>query len=293
MYLKKINSKTILYLFISFISMGLIQSCQPEEFNSGNGLTDPNLDASFTITPISGAVNRYTLQTNSNNYLSSKWDIGEGPYSGNSVEEIFLPDAGTYSISHTAIGKGGVGVTSTQELIVAESDPVAGNLVRGGKFLDPSDHAEWTVLQISPSGAQWTFNEGSATITAGGWNQQGIYQTIEVEGNKDYAIDMLVSGEACTETWFEVYAGTTPPVVGQDYTDTKIMGLSTWDGCATSTFSGRLSVVGCVQNSQTQSISNIVNFNTSGTIYLVIRSGGNVLPASGITIKNVEMRGSL
>ncbi|WP_323027241.1 hypothetical protein [Gelidibacter japonicus] len=291
MYLRQIIFNKFLCLSLALISVTMILSCQPEEFSNGNSLVDDNIDASFTITPIDGAINRYNLVANSTAFIASKWDVGDGPFMGNSTQEVFFPDAGTYVITHIAIGPGGVAYTSSQNLVVEESDPVAGNLIKGGKFLDAADHAEWTILPLSASGAQWTLNPGSATITAGGWSQQGIYQAVEVVANKDYAIDMLVSGDACTETWFEVFAGTTPPVPGQEYNDNKVMGLSTWDGCATSKFSGRLSKVGCVKNSQTDSVTNIVNFSTSGTIYLVVRCGGNVLPAGGITMTNVELRG--
>lgn len=291
MYLRQFIFNKFLCVSLALISITMILSCQPEEFSSGDGLVDREIDGSFTITPIDGVVNRYKLVANATDFIVSKWDLGDGLFMGSSTQEVFFPDAGTYVISHTAIGPGGVAYTSSQDLVVEESDPVAGNLIKGGRFLDADDHAEWTILPISDSGAQWTLNPGSATITAGEWNQQGIYQAVEVIANKDYAIDMLVSGGACAETWFEVYAGTTPPVAGVEYNDTKVMGLSTWDGCATSTFSGRLSTVGCVKNSQTDSVSNIISFSTSGTIYLVVRSGGNILPASGITMTNVEMRG--
>lgn len=287
----KINYNKYSYLLIIIIST--LMGCQPDDFNNGNGLSDQNIDASFTITPVEGAINRYILKAQTTNVIASKWDVGDGPYMGKMTEEIFFPDAGNYTITHTAIGKGGLTAATSQELIVEQSDPVAGNLVQGGKFADANDHEKWTILPISASGATWIFNQGSATIkTTEQWAQQGIYQAIDVVKDKEYSIDMLVSGGSFTDTWFEVYAGTTPPVEGQDYSDNKVMGLSTWDGCATSPFSGRLSIVGCVKNSQTNTISNKVTFDTTGTIYLVIRSGGGGFDPDGITITNVEMRGS-
>lgn len=279
------------YLMLLVLGLSTMISCQPNDFSDGNGLADPNVDASFTITPIEGVVNRYLLESQTTNVIASKWDLGDGSFFGSMKEEIFLPDAGTYTITHIAIGRGGETSSTSTELVVEQSDPVAGNIVEGGKFADATDHAKWTILPISASGAAWSFNQGSATINAGGWAQQGIYQTIEVVKDKEYTIDMLVSGGTFSESWFEVYAGTAAPVEGQDYTDNKIMGLSTWDGCATSPFSGRLSVVGCVKNSNTDTVSNVVTFTTSGTIYLVIRSGGNGYDPDGITITNVEMRG--
>ena len=282
------NSRTNIHRhIILLLAIGsTIMSCQPEEFKGGNGLTDTNVDASFTITPIEGQSNYYILQAQSSNVIGSKWDIGEGEFSGNLREEVFIPDAGTYTISHTAIGRGGATSTSTQELIVAQSDPNAGNLIVGGKFLDADDHSQWTILTISGSGASWTYNSGNATITGGGWNQQGIYQAVEVQANKDYRIDMRVSGGGSVNTWFEVYVSTTAPVQNQDYTaDGRRIGLSTWDGCANGPFDGKLSIVGCVGS------GNVVNFDQDGTVYFVVKCGGENIGATGISMTNVEMRG--
>lgn len=286
-----IKLKNIARFFTLGLATVVLFSCQPEEWGDGNGLYDTDLDASFTITPVSDSNNTYLLSANGS-YISSSWDLGTGAgfYSGGGTEEIFLPDAGTYSISHKVVGKGGVSETTSQELEVEVSDPVAGNIVKGGLFEDADDHAEWTVLNISDSGAYWTFNEGSATIVASGWNQQAIYQAIDVVADKEYKIDMVVSGEGNDETWFEVMASTVEPIQGQDYANDVVMGLNTWGGCGTGTISGLLSSVGCVGNSYSDSISNSVTFDTSGTIYLVIKCGGNQTP--GISISRVEMRGS-
>tara|TARA_R110001583_G_scaffold36933_2_gene121127 strand:- start:1253 stop:2137 length:885 start_codon:yes stop_codon:yes gene_type:complete len=281
-----------------FLTMGLttvvLFSCQPEESGDGNGLYDTDLDASFTITPVSDSNNTYLLSANGS-YISSNWDLGLTDelnfYTGSNNEEVFYPDAGTYTISHKVIGIGGATETVSQQLEVETSDPVAGNLIRGGKFANADDHAEWTLLNISGGDANWIFNEGSATIVASGWNQQAIYQAIEVVADKEYKIDMVVSGEGNDETWFEVMASTVEPTQWVDYTNNVVMGLSTWgEGCALGSFNDWLSSVGCVDNSYTSSRSNTVTFDTSGTIYLVIKCGGN--QTSGITITNVEMRGS-
>ena len=285
-----IKFKSVIRVTLIIVAL-IFVSCQPDEFGEGNGLSG-DIDASFTITSVEGVNNTYLLTAN-NSYISSNWDLGNGAgfYTGAVEEEIFLPDAGTYSISHKAIGIGGISEIATQTLNVETSDPNAGNIVRGGKFADASDHAEWTVLNISGSGANWTFNEGSATIVANGWNQQGIYQAIDVVADKEYKIDMLVSGDSNNETWFEVMASTIEPTQWQDYANDVVMGLNTWAGCGTGSFNGMLSSVGCVNNSYSDSISNSVTFDTTGTIYLVIKCGGNTTP--GITITNVEMRGSI
>lgn len=284
--------------FISASALGAILctlaiGCSPEDFGSGNGLGDPNVDASFTVTPVEGSANRFVVNGNTDYVISHEWNIGNGFYKGADKDTIFFPDAGTYEVSHRSTGRGGLTNVSSQEVTVATNDPVAGNMVQGGKFENEDDYSKWTILNITPTGSQWTFNEGSATLTSTeAWSQQGIYQAIEVEKDRVYTIDMKITGGANVETWFEVYAGTTPPVQGVEYTDNKIMGISTWDGCGLEPFSGLLSTEGCVKNTNTDSVSNQVSFDTSGTIYLVIRSGGNVVDPIGFTITNVEFRGS-
>lgn len=282
------------YWFFALVAMcGTFISCQPDEFNEGNGLTDPAVDASFTITPVEGKINTYRLEAQTKNVIASKWDIGDGVYLGKMTETVSLPDAGTYTITHIAVGRGGSESQVKKEVIVATSDPLKGNLVKGGNFSNAADHAQWTVLNLNTSGAaKWIFNTGSATIKSnGGWAQEGIYQAIDVVKDKEYTIDMLVSSaDGSNNTWFEVFAGTTVPTSGVEYKDNKVMGLSTWDGCAKTAFSGKLSQVGCVKNAGGE-ISNVVKFNTTGKIYLVIRSGGESFTPSGITISKVELRG--
>lgn len=226
------------YKYAAIAIAMLVVACQPEELGNGNGLTATDLDAGFTITEVTDANNTYLL-TATNSYITSSWDLDNsaGFVSGGTSQEVFYPDAGTYTIKHKVTGIGGIAETFTQTLDVETSDPVAGNLVRGGKFQDASDHAEWTILNISGSGAGWTFNSGSATIVAGGWNQQGIYQAIEVVAGKEYKIDMIVSGDGNNETWFEVFASTVEPIQWNDYANNIVMGLNTWGGCGTGTFS--------------------------------------------------------
>ena len=280
---KFINSVT--YTLLGAVILAAT-SCQPEEVESGNGLTDPNVDASFTIETVPGEPNRFMLNANREHVLKSMWNIGDGYYTGALTEEIFLPDAGDYTISHQVFGRGGSVTETSQELNVAVSDPEAGNLIKGGSFMTTEDQAEWTILQISNSGANWTFSEGSATITGSGYNQQGIYQAVEVEAGKEYTIDMKVLGSGSTNTWFEVYASPTAPVQNQDYSaDGRRMGLSTWDGCANGPFEGKLSNVGCVGSGRT------VSFDQSGTVYIVIKSGGENIGSTGISVTNIEFRG--
>lgn len=274
------------------IALGTLTGCDDDPAN--NGLTATNVDAAFTITPVAGKVNTYLLTAQENGVISSKWDIGYGSYMGKMTEEIVLPDAGTYTVTHTAIAAGGATAKVSHDIVVATSDPAKPNLVKGGFFNNAADIAQWSSTKLSTTGAAfWSFNNGTATIhSPGGWAQEGIYQAIDVVKDKEYTIDMLVScPSGSDETWFEVYAGKSAPKDGVEYKDNKVMGLSTWDGCAKAAFTGRLSSVGCVKNDATASVSNVVKFDTTGKIYLVIRSGGNNFTKDGITVSRIEMRG--
>lgn len=294
--MKKIKITSVLFLSV-IIALSLFSySCQPNDIDTGNGIESLNLDPNFTITPVEGLTNRYLLEAQTKtNVISDWWDIGDGSgiYNGKMKEQIFLPDAGTYTINHTTVGKSGSKSSTSQQLVVSLPDPAAGNLIKGGKFLNNDDFSKWTNLELSPN-ASWSFNVGSATVNSnGGWAQEAIYQAIEVVANKTYSLDMLVrSTGSFLDTWFEVYVGKTVPVTGKDYGDNRIMGLSTWDGCGTSAFSGKLSVIGCIKNSKTSTLNNTVTFDSSGTVYLVIRSGGNGFDPVGITISNIELRGT-
>ena len=188
-------------------------SCVPDTIDGdGNGLTPTNSDASFTVTKTSE--NHYRLTSSNNNYISSKWDIGIGTFSpGPNVYDIFLPDEGTYDIGHQIIGQGGiVGGTATQKITVEKSDPKAGNLIKGGKFMDATDVAKWSLTFANPNGtdgfALWTWGAGSATFTATKWNRNVMYQAVEVVEGRKYQADAIVSSKSgVSDSWFEIYVG--------------------------------------------------------------------------------------
>ena len=292
----KIRTTKFALVMLSFISMTLLTACQPEDSFKDNGLVSNDLDASFTITP-TGVTNRYTLQAQSiSGVLTNWWDSGDGSglFKGKVSEEIFLPDAGTYTIAHTVVGIGGETFTSSQQLVVEQSDPNAGNLVKGGKFASAEDIAEWSIGGTGSSDGVWTFANGKATLTAYGWAGRGIYQAIDVIAGKTYKIDMLASSTSgVSDTWFEIYCGYGVPTTTGDYNEGgKLMTINTWAGCGGSPFSGKLSVVGCdlgvlaYPNEPGKFVA-----PTTGTVYLVIRGGGNDMK-DGIAITNVEMRGT-
>lgn len=288
MNLHIIKKKGIVLMF-AIAAIINFTSCQPEDSFTNNGLTPTTVDASFKVTPVEGKTNVYSVVAQPKGVLRSIWDTGSGFADGKMNFEISLPDAGTYTISHKAIGAGGATALATQNIIVATSDPVKGNILKGGRLTNSEDWSKWTVTNPASS-ANITFGSGSATLTATGWAGNGIYQAINVVAGKKYVIDMLTSSTTGgSNTWFEVYCGYAVPVTGTDYSEGgKLRALSTWDGCATTAFSGKISAVGC----KAENNLGIFTATKTGTAYLVIRGGGEDMKA-GIIIQDIEMRLSM
>jgi len=274
---------TVLY---SILVASTFISCVPDTIDGeGNGLTQGPLDGSFTVTKT--AENRYVLKANSDNYLASRWNIDDEGFNGGShIQDLFLPDAGTYVIEHQAAGIGGqVGGTGQQTIVVPTSDPISGNMIQGGRFDTPEEIAKWSIHKISVTKAQWTFGNGQATIIASEGNQQAIYQAINVEEGKKYSIDMVASSDTpLVDTWFEAYVLNSLPADGQDVSGQIYRSINTWAGCGTSSFKGKVSLVGC----DTEKNKGIFTATTTGTVYLVIKCGGKLV--SGLNIDKVEFR---
>jgi hypothetical protein len=282
--------KCLSYCLVITATAGLFYACKKQSVED-RGLSDATLDANFTLTSVGGSVNNYIAKVNDSSYIASKWDLGDGkPASiGKSTQEIFLPDAGTYTITHYAIGKGGSIISANKTINVATSDPAKGNLVQGGKF-NEGDNSKWTFHTIS-AGVSFAMNNGKMVASGGSWGHAAIYQAIQVQAGKKYKFSMTVSGSGATDTWFEVYFGTTAPVAGSDYSSGGIqLALNTWTGCGKTPFNGDLATIACA--GALVGKKGEITFSQSGTIYLFIKTGGAYLGDSGISIDNVELRGT-
>ena len=285
-------------IFTVIASSFLISSCMPESADGeGNGLTPTNSDASFTVTKTSE--NHYRLTSSNNNYLFSNWNLDdEGGFGkGPNINDVFLPDEGTYNIQHQIIGQGGlVGGTASQTIKVDKSDPLSGNLIQGGKFLDAADVAKWSLAFPNPNGtdgfALWTWGTGMATFTATKWNRNVMYQAVQVVKGRKYQADAVVSSKGVSDSWFEIYVGYTKPTANTDYTGdgndtTWLRGINTWAGSGTTPFDGKISSKGSVNPNNP---NGIFTATQDGTVYFAIRSGGNDMK-DGISVKKVEFRG--
>lgn len=293
--MKTISKKIFLIYFILLVVLIFTTNCQPEEpKNNGLAISSDAVNADFTIDKSNAANNIFTFNANKENILANIWDLGDGTNAkngGNSLS-VFIPDAGTYTIQHTSIGRGGSSNVKSQTLVVETSDLISGNLIRGGKFQNAADHTQWTILNIAGSHINWTFGNGFANVSGSSptqYAQQGIYQAVQVIANQEYKIDMKVTGNPCLNAWFEVYVGTAAPVQNNDYSSGgKRISIKTFDNCVmANAFDGKLSVLNC------DGTGNKFKFLTSGTVYIVIRSGGfgnNTLGSGGVKMTDVEFR---
>lgn len=289
--MKSFNNKRFIAAAIGSCMLIGLGGCTPDSAYVNNGLRS-DLTATFTVNPIQGKPNYYLATNTTIGVMQTKWDFGKGSgfATGKEVDTVFYPDAGDYTVNMKAMGKGGLIYDAPPVNVnVPLSDPKAGNLVKGGKF-DAGDDANWTKLNIS-AGVSFNLVDGKMVATGGGWGHAAIYQAIQVEANKTYRLGMLVSGSGASDTWFEVYLGSIAPTQGSDYGNGgNLMGLNTWTGCGNSAFNGNLASIACTGSLLGK--NGAISFTQSGTVYLVIKTGGANLGASGISVDNVEFRGS-
>jgi hypothetical protein len=98
-----------------------------------------------------------------------------------------------------------------------------------------------------------------------------------------------MQGAGATNSWIEVYIGTSAPVQGNDYSDTKVNSLNTWSGCGGSAFNGNISDIGC--SGTLVGAGGKIKFVADGTVYVLLKAGssGGTLGTGGITVSNIKL----
>ncbi|WP_423148492.1 PKD domain-containing protein [Rubrolithibacter danxiaensis] len=271
--MKRLYSTLLMVLAVAAI---VITGCDKDE-------KVPPPMADFTVQAAKLAVT-FTPDVKNVRYYS--WDFGDGsPVSTEKSPSHFYDDGGNYTVTLTVTGRDGSTLAKSQEITVTA--PV--NYIQGGKFETAEDEAKWTKFAINlNNNITWARNDGKMIASGGNGGHAGIYQAIQVEANTKYQFSMLVSGSGATDTWFEVYFGSFAPVEGNDYSDGgTVFGLNTWAGCGNSTFSGNIATLGCAGSNKDK--NGEITFSQSGTVYLVIKTGGANLGTGGIAIDNVTL----
>lgn len=273
------NIKYTLSLLVCF-SLFFITACSGDEEEVIVAPTSSNAVFSYTIDPDNA--NRIifagepTMET-----WYTHWNFGDNTSAeGIQTEKLFYLK-GDYEVKFKIFTDGGTAET-TQTISIAE-DIIGSNLLENGEL---NDSSSWTILPLG-DGADVVFENGTAVWSGGGWGQVGIYQSITVEANTTYQIQMDIAGSGMTDCWFEVYVGTVAPTNGEDYTDGGIrLGLNTWEGCGSEPFDGPLTSLSCSNGAG----DGTFEFPNDGTAYLVIRSGGANLGTDGVTVDNITLR---
>jgi hypothetical protein len=285
-------NKSMIKIICTIMLPFAIMACSEANYGDENvtRITKSDLDPTFAVAQVSA--NKFILTSSGNkDVILSKWDLGVGSFADfNTGDTLFLPDAGSYNIRRFVAGAGGITSDTISKIItVATSDPISGNLVVGGKFATSADAAKWTIGGTGSADGKWAFTPGKATLTASGYAGRGIYQAINVTGGFNYKIDMLVSSTTgLSDSWFEIYCGYSTPTLTADYAEGGARySINTWDSPAgKSPFSGMLSktLLGQAVNN-----TGVFTATKTGTVYLVIRGGGNDMEA-GVSVTNVEFR---
>ncbi|MCW3091461.1 MAG: hypothetical protein JWP81_2530 [Ferruginibacter sp.] len=246
-----------------------------------------SLAASFTVTPVAGNDTKFVItNTTPGQCVGSRWDVGKGsgPLMGKTIDTVFYPLAGTYTVKMWALDKRGrlynapsVNVTTTK------NDPAYDNLIKGGK-MNAGDNLLWSRYDANANKIIWTLANGQYTATTAtkpvtASVNGGIYQAVQVVANKTYRFTTNVSYGVTQDAWVEVYLGQTQiPADGKDYTENKKLGVIAW-GTWTA-FNG------------TKTFD--LTFGSSGTVYVVIKLGCNSpnghFSTQGVSVWNVDFR---
>ncbi|HTE23905.1 hypothetical protein [Flavitalea sp.] len=147
-------------LLIDIPTMILIMAgCTPD---SGGLLGDP-ATASFTVTPVTGRVNTYLLQSTSAGAWGFQWDRGNGTFvKGKVSDTAYFPTKGKFTVKLRAFGRGGF--TTAEQAVEITVDDIGNNaqfkLLTAKKWkLDATDGANAIIVgtegnpgQYSPGG---------------------------------------------------------------------------------------------------------------------------------------------
>ncbi len=267
---------TLKILTLSLILTAM--SCSESESVVPDPPTSDDLSFTYTVDAENPNILHFVGQTSVDTWYIH-WNFGDNTgEEGLEASKVFFKK-GEYDVRFKIFTEGGT--ASVVQKILIEEDFKGPDLVRNGS-MDGDD--EWTVFQIN-NGADVEFADGKATWTGGGWGHVGIYQEVEVEANKEYQINMDISGSGMSDCWFEVYVGKVVPMPFVDYTDGGIkLGINTWEGCGGEEFVGQLTDIACTGDGGS------FTWTESGTAYFVIRSGGVDLGTEGVSIDNVAIR---
>jgi len=163
--------------------------------------------ASFTVTPVSGQVNKYLLTSTSTNSYRLDWDKATGAYvTGKQVDTVYFPDKGAYKIRLLAYGQSGMD-TASQVINVANDDPAA---LTPYKMITGNSTKKW---KLAPeAGALWI---GPSDYSATWWaNSLADVATRSCQFNDEWTFTKagdVMSFDTKGDTWVDEEGGNPHP----------------------------------------------------------------------------------
>ncbi|HTI08618.1 MAG TPA: PKD domain-containing protein [Puia sp.] len=267
------------------LAVCLMTACSPDKKSVSLGSLP---DASFTVSPLTGAVNTYVLTSTSTGVFSWSWDPGDGTGSkpGGQTDTVYYAKKGSYKAILLVLNKAGYD-TISQVVTVPNDDP--GINILQGSAMDAASQQYWTVLNTGGPQTSFTFGAQGVNLSNTGNTNGAIYQAVQVKAGVQYTFSANMQGAGATNSWIEVYLGTSAPVQGNDYSDNKINSLNTWSGCGGSAFNGNVSDIGC--SGTLVGAGGKIKFAANGTVYVLLKAGssGGTLGTGGITVSNIML----
>jgi PKD repeat protein len=145
--------KTLSLFSMAFILV--LAGCSPDY----KGELGSPADASFTITPVAGQVNKYLLTSTSTNAIGYSWDKGNGNFvKGKAIDTAYFPLRGTYKVQLRAFGRGGYDTASHSVVIDVDdilSNPIFQMLTAKTWKLDPTPGANAIIVGTEANPAQY------------------------------------------------------------------------------------------------------------------------------------------
>jgi hypothetical protein len=156
--------------------------------------------AAFTVTPITGMVNKYLLSSSSTNAFRHDWNKdGAGYKQGMQIDTVYFPDKGTYTVKLFVFGQSGID-SASQVVTVAIDDPAA---ITPFKLLTGNNTKTWKLAQevnammIGPadfSGVWWGNNiTTDLTARACHFNDEYTFvkagNVLQFNGKNDFYVD--------------------------------------------------------------------------------------------------------
>ncbi len=178
-------------------------------------------------------------------------------------------------------------------MVLATTLGFAQNLISNGTF---DDATGWTIVNhneatntfgsVAISGGVTTFSETSATD----WKHMGIYTSVSLDAGKTYQFDMNMAYADINSAWGEVWIGQTEPIQNDDYNgddgaSTLMRAFHFWDCGGTLTYDGLASAAGCDPGTP----PNEIQITTTGTYYLLFRTGGQTYGTADVVIDNLSL----